>query len=1039
MLKGDRYMRQLNNHSTMIKVIVIILFIISLTGFRLIWINHFQHETDQPLAESGTLDLRSWDFLNKGIVTLSGEWSFYPEMLGEDLINQRHEQTPISIQSPGDWSQYINEDVHSPYGYGTYYLRIQVDPTKKERFKIQVPSVRSASTLYVNGEIYGSSGKVGVNELDAKGRNIPYISSTITPNEEGEIHLYIQASNYEDPRASGLVRSVKLGLEEHITSETNFSMMLQTMAAVIFFVHALFAIIAYFIGIRDRRLLHFSIMLTALALINLTFGDEKVLYQYVEVSYAFSLKGALLLGLLCFFSLVQLIRHQTDNITTYLLYGTSIIYIILAILIIVLPVQYINYLTQYTGYVVVFTLVLTFIVFLKSKVSKDFMNSLSIILAMIAILSHFVWFFYLMSTGIKVVHYPFDLIIAIFCIGTVWFKQYYNLHKESIALANRLTIVDETKDEFLANTSHELRNPIHSVLNISNALLQREKDSLHEESITDLATIIAVSERMSFTVNELLDIAVVEGGSPKLKLYPVSMKAITSGVIDMVAYSIEDKSIEIKNNISDELPYVQGDENRLIQIMFNLIHNAIKYTPKGTIEINGEIKEAMIYISVSDSGVGMSEKTVQNIFNRYVQGANADTIAEGGFGIGLYISKQLIELHGGTISVESTQGKGSTFTVALPMAETEETISHEENKAEIIEERTAISVVQRMNDKNAIETDEEKVIQDRPRIIIVDDEKVNLRVIETVLTDDDYDMTSVLSAEEVLELLREREWDLVIADVMMPGMSGYELTSTIRNRFSLSELPVLLVTARGNQDDIRFGFASGANDYITKPVDAVELRSRVKALTDARQSMHERLRIEAAWLQAQIKPHFLFNTLNSIIALSQFDPGKTTEMLNAFSDILRAKFNFENLDALVPIDRELSLIKSYIYIEQVRFGDRLRVYFSIDEGINMMIPTLSIQPLVENAINHGVMGRDTGGKVNIRITSVDEAIKVVVEDDGIGMDEVLLRNILTGSLQEKSSVGLINIHLRLKRHYGKGLTIESEMNKGTTVTFMIPK
>src|SRR5690625_1751964 len=131
---------------------------------------------------------------------------------------------------------------------------------------------------------------------------------------------------------------------------------------------------------------------------------------------------------------------------------------------------------------------------------------------------------------------------------------------------------------------------------------------------------------------------------------------------------------------------------------------------------------------------------------------------------------------------------------------------------------------------------------------------------------------------------------------MMPEMSGYELTYKIRERFTMYELPVLLVTARTNRKDIETGFASGANDYITKPVDAIELRARVNALMDLRKSMHERLRIESAWLQAQIKPHFLFNTLNSIIALSRVDVERMNALLQSFSDVLRAKFNFENLN-----------------------------------------------------------------------------------------------------------------------------------------------
>src|SRR5699024_3869871 len=127
-----------------------------------------------------------------------------------------------------------------------------------------------------------------------------------------------------------------------------------------------------------------------------------------------------------------------------------------------------------------------------------------------------------------------------------------------------------------------------------------------------------------------------------------------------------------------------------------------------------------------------------------------------------------------------------------------------------------------------------------------------------------YHVFTVTSSERALEYIDTGEWDLVITDVMMPNMSGYELTETLRKQFSISELPILLLTARNQTEDIYTGFLAGANDYVAKPVDRVELQSRVAALTCLKQSVKEQLRIEAAWLQAQIQPHFLFNTINTI-------------------------------------------------------------------------------------------------------------------------------------------------------------------------------
>src|SRR5699024_4769483 len=131
--------------------------------------------------------------------------------------------------------------------------------------------------------------------------------------------------------------------------------------------------------------------------------------------------------------------------------------------------------------------------------------------------------------------------------------------------------------------------------------------------------------------------------------------------------------------------------------------------------------------------------------------------------------------------------------------------------------------------------------------------------------------------------------------------------------------------------DIQSGFLAGANDYVTKPVEAMEFRSRIEALITIKQSVQEQLRLETAWLQAQIQPHFIFNVLNSVIALSEIDLDRMRELLNEFSDFLRYKFQFQNMDELIPIQDELNLERSYLYIEKVRFGEMIQVDWKIDD------------------------------------------------------------------------------------------------------------
>src|SRR5699024_2803113 len=255
----------------------------------------------------------------------------------------------------------------------------------------------------------------------------------------------------------------------------------------------------------------------------------------------------------------------------------------------------------------------------------------------------------------------------------------------------------------------------------------------------------------------------------------------------------------------------------------------------------------------------------------------------------------------------------------------------------------------------------------------------------------------------------------------------------------MSELPILLLTSRGQIHDMEHGFNVGANDYITKPIDAVELKSRVRALTDVRRAAQESLYLETVFLQAQIQPHFIFNTINSIMALYEIDIKQMQKLLEAFSDVLRSKFQFKDMKRFVDLDEELQLIEAYLYIEQVRFGERLKVIWEVDDYKNVQIPSITIQPLVENAVLHGLMNCARGGVITIKVVDHEKDVEVIVEDDGIGIPKDKLEQIKNQEKVSKSGVGIYNTNLRLLRTYGKGLHIESEEGKGTKVSFSIPK
>ncbi len=202
----------------------------------------------------------------------------------------------------------------------------------------------------------------------------------------------------------------------------------------------------------------------------------------------------------------------------------------------------------------------------------------------------------------------------------------------------------------------------------------------------------------------------------------------------------------------------------------------------------------------------------------------------------------------------------------------------------------------------------------------------------------------------------------------------------------------------------------------------------------------ERLRIEAAWLQSQIHPHFLFNTLNSIASLAVVDIDKMGRLLEEFSEYLRLSADFKNAKPLIDINRELSLVKSYLYIQRERFGERINIVWDLEPHLGILIPPLTIQPLVENAIKHGILKRKEGGTITISIKRGDEFFNIRVEDDGIGMGLKELDSILhdlKDDTPNRMGIGLRNISKRLYQIYNEDLSIDSSPGKGTIVSFKV--
>jgi two-component system sensor histidine kinase ChiS len=418
---------------------------------------------------------------------------------------------------------------------------------------------------------------------------------------------------------------------------------------------------------------------------------------------------------------------------------------------------------------------------------------------------------------------------------------------ELLENANRL------KDEFLANTSHELRTPLNGIIGIAESLLDRQDNRLSKSMREDIAMIVASGKRLARLVNEILDFSQLQHRNINLSLRTVDLHTAVQLVFLLSRPSAQKKNIALHNNIPLDLPLLLADEDRLQQILHNIIGNGIKFTEEGSVSISARIIQTeddreLIKIFIQDTGIGISPEVLPNIFHAFEQGDGATARRYGGTGLGLSVTKALVDLHQGVVDAHSQVGEGTTFSFTIPVATEEEKLAFGQKDS------TTEQEIQRLYDNNKrfehdLEeapattvnevSDDDLVLRgDVVTVMVVDDDPVNIRVLQNHLVLRGCKVVSAEGGAEALMILQtEPPPDIVLLDVMMPQMSGYDVCRAIREQYPAHVLPVVLITARTQVQDLVEGLDSGANDYLSKPVSKSELLARIRThLVNARMS-----------------------------------------------------------------------------------------------------------------------------------------------------------------------------------------------------------
>ncbi|QTD49980.1 hybrid sensor histidine kinase/response regulator [Sulfidibacter corallicola] len=429
-------------------------------------------------------------------------------------------------------------------------------------------------------------------------------------------------------------------------------------------------------------------------------------------------------------------------------------------------------------------------------------------------------------------------------------KQERRLTAKEREISERLRHLDRLKDEFLANTSHELRTPLNGIVGLTESLLDGAAGPLNRKLSHDLTMVVSAGKRLSGLVNDILDFAKLKNRSLQLDTQPIHFQEVAGLVLALSQPLGADKDLTLVNSVPDDLPPVMADRNRLQQIMYNLVGNAIKYTDSGKVMVSADVRGDRVEIHVKDTGMGIPETLQTAIFESFEQLDGSLERSRGGAGLGLAVTRQLVELHGGSIWVASTPGNGATFSFTLPLSDGTE-VSEEPFRPETeVSPRIQPDFRPRVG-KPAAQTTAPMPAQDgtQPRfhLLIVDDEPVNRQVLVNHLSPGPFELTEAASGPQAIRALANSgPFDLVLLDIMMPEMSGYEACRLMRKDYSILELPIIFLTARTRVSDLVTGFQAGGNDYLTKPISKEELLLRVQTHLQLRAISRESSKAESS-------------------------------------------------------------------------------------------------------------------------------------------------------------------------------------------------
>jgi signal transduction histidine kinase len=747
-------------------------------------------------ALAGTIDLRGRD-LSLSPVALDGQWQFFWQKL---LTPSDSFPAPRYIEFPALWNNISQSGLPiSPQGYATYRLTILL-PRTRPKLALQVPDLYSSYALFVNGSEVANNGHPGKNEAEA----VPFWTTRTVylQTASDTLSLLLQVSNFWHSRG-GPYKEILLGQQDALYISAFRSRAYDLVLTGCLFMGGLFFLGLYLFGRKDITILYFSLFCIVYSY-RMIGTDLYVLHSlFPDLNWFITIRLeylSLILGAALFARYTRFLFHEDINsvlmkmmVLFCLLYTgvvlitppivfTSLINVFLGIMLLCVAYAfYVNFKAarnRRSGSV--FALLSTAVVLLIFLIIN--LNYFGIIPPMKGLVfAGYISFFFLQSLALS-------------------YRFAHSFQMAALQAAQGL----KAKSEFLSTMSHEIRTPLNAVIGMTHLLRGNEP---REDQKKDLDVLLFSANNLLSIVNNILDYNKIEEGKIHFEEIPMSLEGIARNIVAGFRMAADEKGIDIRVVVDERLKReVKGDPTRTSQVITNLLHNAIKFTSHGWVQLTIRAESvsrdaAHVVVSVEDTGIGIPREKHQLIFERFTQADSSTSRSYGGTGLGLAICKRILELQGVRLLLRSEPGKGSCFYFSQTF-----TFCGERGHG-------------RLQPGNGSQGKNQ--LLKGVSILLVEDNPLNVLVAQTILENSGAEIDVATNGQEALIAFNARKHRLILMDLHMPVMDGYEATGRLRENGET--LPIIALTANTPQEVEGEAYAAGLTDIVVKPFNPENL------------------------------------------------------------------------------------------------------------------------------------------------------------------------------------------------------------------------